>query len=109
MGLGNLMGALVSTAGSGNLQQAFSQPAGDTGQGGIGVGAQSVGPQLMASGALGSLGNLLGGGPQITPEQATQVRPEDMQQAAEHAQKHNPSIVDEASSFCTQHPTLYKA
>lgn len=68
--------------------------------------AQSMGPQLMASGALGSLGNLLGGGAQITPEQAAQVDPADVQQAAEHAQAHNPSIVDEASSFYAQHPTL---
>jgi hypothetical protein len=68
--------------------------------------AQSVGPQLMASGALGSLGNLLGGGRQITPEQAAQIDPADVQQAAEHAQQHNPSIVEEASSFYAQHPTL---
>ena len=68
--------------------------------------AQSVGPQLMASGALGNLGSLLGSGAQITPEQAAQVSPDDVQQAAEHAQKHNPSIVEEASSFYAQHPTL---
>jgi hypothetical protein len=68
--------------------------------------AQSVGPQLMASGALGNLGNLLGSGSQITPEQAAQVSPEEVQQAAEHAQAHNPSVVEEASSFYAQHPTL---
>jgi hypothetical protein len=68
--------------------------------------AQSVGPQLLASGALGSLGNLLGGGARITPEQASQVDSGEVQQAAEHAQQHNPSIVDEASSFYAQHPTL---
>jgi hypothetical protein len=143
MGLGNLMGTLESMAGgSGNLEQAFSQAAGNAGQGGLAsalsqafqsdqtppfaqmVGslfgnsnpdqkagllnqlAQSVGPQLMASGALGSLGNLLGSGQQITPEQAAQVDPAAVQQAAEHAQQHNPSIVDEASGFYAQHPTL---
>src|SRR5579863_5661855 len=68
--------------------------------------AQSAGPQLMASGVLGNLGNLLGGGAQITPEQAAQVSPEEVQQAAEHAQAHNPSIVEEASGFYAQHPTL---
>jgi hypothetical protein len=68
--------------------------------------AQSVGPQLMASGALGNLGALLGGGSQITPEQAAQVSPEEVQAAAEHAQKHNPSVVEEASNFYAQHPTL---
>jgi hypothetical protein len=70
--------------------------------------AQSVGPQLMASGALGSLGNLLGSGQAITPEQASQVDPATVQQAAEHAQRHNPSIVEEASGFYAQHPTLVK-
>ena len=70
--------------------------------------AQSVGPQLLASGALGSLGNLLGSGTPITPQQEDQVDASDVQQAAEHAQKHNPSIVDEASGFYSQHPTLVK-
>jgi hypothetical protein len=68
--------------------------------------AQSIGPQLMASGALGSLGSLLGSGAQITPQQAAQVSPEDVQAVAEHAQKHNPSVVEEASNFYAQHPTL---
>ena len=68
--------------------------------------AQSVGPQLMASGALGGLGKLLGSGQSITPEQAAQVDPAAVQEAAEHAQKHNPSIVEEASGFYAQHPTL---
>jgi len=68
--------------------------------------AQSLGPQILASGAPGSLGSLLGGGTPITPEQASQVSPEDVQAAATHAQQHNPSIVDEASNFYAQHPTL---
>jgi hypothetical protein len=67
---------------------------------------QSVGPQLMASGALGGLGSLLGGGGQVTPTQAAQVSPEQVQQMAEHAQQHNPSIVEQASNFYAQHPTL---
>jgi len=68
--------------------------------------AQALGPQILASGALGSLGSLLGGGGQITPQQAAQVSPEEVQAAAEHAQKHNPSIVEQASNFYAQHPTL---
>jgi hypothetical protein len=66
----------------------------------------SVGPQLLASGALGSLGGLLGGGGHVTPQQAEQVSPEQVQEIAEHAQKHNPSIVEQASNFYAQHPTL---
>ncbi len=60
-----------------------------------------------ATGMLGSsLGGLLGGGSQITPEQAQQVPPEAVQQLAEQAQQNNPSIVDQASRFYADHPTL---
>jgi len=68
--------------------------------------AQAIGPQLLASGALGSLGSLLGRGTPVTPDQAAQVSAEQVQQAADHAQKHDPSIVDQASNFYAQHPTL---
>jgi len=59
-----------------------------------------------AGGVLGSLGGLLGGGSQITPEQAQQVSPEQAQQLAEQAERNNPSIVDQASRFYAEHPTL---
>jgi hypothetical protein len=32
-----------------------------------------------------------------------------VQQLAEHAQKQNPSIIDQASQFYSQHPTLVQA
>jgi hypothetical protein len=66
----------------------------------------SVGPGMLASGALGGLAQLLRGGSNVTPEQATQVPPPAVQQLAEHAEKQNPSIVDQASQFYAQHPTL---
>jgi hypothetical protein len=69
-----------------------------------------------------SAGQLLGGKPVIRargtvqriaetgitsyPQQAEQIPPEAVQQLAEHAQKNNPSIVDQASSFYAQHPQL---
>lgn len=65
----------------------------------------SVGPGA----ASGILGNLLGGRSQVTPEQAQQVPPEAIHQLAEQAQKKDPSIIDQASSFYAQHPTLVKA
>ena len=78
-------------------------------------GQQQAGIVNQLLGALGPsagggiLGGLLGGGSQITPEQAQQVSPEAVHQMAEQAQKQNPSIVDQASSFYAQHPTLVKA
>ena len=69
----------------------------------------AVGPSVLASGGLSSLAGLVRDGNNVTPEQANQIPPETVQQLAEHAEKHNPSIVDQASEFYAQHPTLVKA
>ena len=69
----------------------------------------AVGPGLLSSGALGSLAGLFGGAKSVTPEQADQIPPEAVTQLAEHAQKQNPSIVDQASQYYAQHPTLVQA
>lgn len=66
---------------------------------------------LLASagpGALGSLSGLLGGKTQVTPEEAQQIPPETVQQVAQQAEKHDPSIVDRASQFYAQHPGVVK-
>ena len=70
----------------------------------------AVGPGGLASGALGSLGGLLrGGNANVSAEQANQVSPDAVQQLAEHAEKRNPSIIDQAGRFYSQHPQLVKA
>ncbi len=58
---------------------------------------------------LGSLAGMMGGGQKITPEQASQVKPEEVQQLASHAEKTNPSVVDDVSRFYSQHPGVIKA
>lgn len=70
----------------------------------------SVGPGALASmGGGGLLSSLLaGGGRQLTPEQAQTISPETVQQLASHAERTDPSIVDKASSFYSQHPGLVK-
>jgi len=79
----------------------------------------SIGPGVLSSlagGALGgTLGNLFGGGnagqqttPQITPEQASQMSPDQVRQIAEQAEQHNPSVVDRMGDFYAQHPGLVK-
>lgn len=69
--------------------------------------------RLLSSAGSGTgpsfLGNLLAGASQVTPEQAQQVPPETVHQLAEKAQQNNPSIIEEASSFYAQHPTLVKS
>jgi hypothetical protein len=65
----------------------------------------SVGPGA----ASGSLGDVLGRGDQITPERAQQVPPETVHQLAEQAEQNDPSIIEKASNFYAQHPTLVKS
>lgn len=63
---------------------------------------------LLSSGIAGQLTSLLGGGNQITPEEASKVPPEEVQKLAEQAHQNNPSIVDSVSQFYSQHPGLVK-
>jgi hypothetical protein len=71
---------------------------------------QAAGPQLLASGALSSLAGLLRGGRQtVTPDEASRVEPETVQQLAEHAEKQTPSVVDRVSEYYSRYPTLVTA
>lgn len=67
----------------------------------------------QSGGALGGLGGLLGqltgsGTPALTPDQASQLTPEQVQVIANHAEKANPGIIDQMSAFYAEHPTLVK-
>ncbi len=71
---------------------------------------QAIGPGALSGVAGGVLGRVLGGGgaATITPQQASQLSPSDVNAIAEHAQQQDPSIVDRVGSFYAQHPTLVK-
>jgi hypothetical protein len=61
-------------------------------------------------GALsGPLSSIFGSNSQVTPQQASQVPPQAVQQLAQHAQNGNPSIVDEIGGFYSQHPQVVQA
>lgn len=71
----------------------------------------------MGGGGLGGvLEELLGRGggfgqtsaPQITPEQASQVPPEAVEELAREAQQKDPDIISRVSDFAAQNPTLVK-
>ena len=66
-----------------------------------------------ASGGLGGiLGRLLPGGSApaaITPAQAAQVTPAEVEQIAQHAEQHNPGIIERMSGFYAEHPQLVKS
>ncbi len=65
-------------------------------------------PQQKA-GILGHLVNAAGAGASGGNINPQQVSPEAVQQLAQQAQQNRPSIIDEASSFYAQHPTVVKA
>lgn len=69
----------------------------------------TAGPGLLASALPGPLAALLKGGSQITPEQAQQIPAESIQEIAAHAEKANPSIIDQVSGFYSQHPKVVQA
>jgi len=69
----------------------------------------SIGPSVLASGVLGGLTKSLGSNDTVTPQQAEQVPAEAVQELAQHAEQHDPSIIDRASDFYAQHPTLVQA
>ena len=94
-----------------NISQIFSQSNPDQRAGILGQLLSAVGP-----GALAGLGGLLGGGllggassGQVSPQQAEQVSPAAVEQMANQAERHDPSIIERAGSFYAQHPTLVKA
>ena len=85
------------------ISSMFGQSNGDQKAGILNQILQSVGPGALAGGLLSKLG---GGGGTITPQQASQVTPDEMKGLAEHAQKQDPSVIDRASEFYSQHPQL---
>ncbi|HVF90053.1 MAG TPA: hypothetical protein VNH22_08290 [Blastocatellia bacterium] len=65
--------------------------------------------QLLSRGGSSGLASMLGGGhTQLTPEQAEQVSPEEVQEIAARAEQKDPSIIDTFSNFYAEHPTLIK-
>jgi cytochrome c553 len=71
----------------------------------------SVNPGILGSlgGALGGLASQVGGGHvQITPQQASEISPQQVQDLANHAEKQNPGIFDKLGDFYAQHPDLVK-
>lgn len=74
------------------------------------TGALGPGGLTQVLAGLGGAGALAGLSPgSVTPQQAQQVTPEQVQVLAQQAAKKDPSIVDRAASFYAQHPTLVKA
>src|ERR671917_429607 len=66
--------------------------------------------QILANRGASGLAGMLGSGQrEITPEMAEQVPPEAVQEIAERAEQKDPSIIDMASNFYAEHPTLVQS
>jgi hypothetical protein len=72
----------------------------------------SLGPGVLAAIASGPLHDMFarsaGASPQITPDQANALRPDQVQDIATKAEEANPGIVDRVSQFYSQHPGLVR-
>jgi len=95
----------------GNLvSQLFSNSTGEQKAGVLNQILATVGPGALAEIAGGGVvAELLGSTNKgVTPEQAQNVSSQMVEQLATHAENKDPSIVDRASAFYAQHPTLVK-
>jgi hypothetical protein len=73
----------------------------------------AVGPALAShflsrSGATSLAGLLSSGQDSVTPEVASQIPAEAVQEMANEAEQKDPSIIDQVSDFYSSHPTLIK-
>ncbi len=104
---GQLAGQLFGQASPGQQAGMLNQML--AGMGPSGLAALLNGAQGGGLGAL--LGQLTQGGTTpaaITPEQASQLTPEQVEAIAHHAEQHNPGIVEQMSGFYAQHAGLIK-
>lgn len=69
----------------------------------------TLGPAAAASLAGGALGRVLSpGATQVTPDQASQLTPQEVQAVVNHAHESDPSVADQLGSFYAQHAGLIK-
>jgi hypothetical protein len=86
------------------------------GGGGMGGGGMGGGLGGMLGGAMGGgglasiLGQLASGGrqPQLTQDEVSRLRPEEIEELAQHAERENPGIIDQMGRFFAQNPNLVK-
>ena len=69
----------------------------------------TLGPAVAAALAGGALGRVMSpGATQVTPDQAAQLTPEQVQAVVNHAHETNPGIADQLGNFYAQHSGLIK-
>ena len=72
----------------------------------------SVAPGALAGMGGGAFAKMLGQGntapPQVSPAQAAQVTPEQVDQLAAQAQQHDPGVMEKIGTYYAAHPDLVK-
>lgn len=69
----------------------------------------TLGPAVAAGLGNGALGSVMSpGSNQVTPAQASQLSPQQVQDVVEQAHRMNPGIADELAAFYSQHSGLIK-
>lgn len=73
---------------------------------------RSIGPGVLSALGGGILGRMAtpsnDGTPQLTPQQASQWTPEQVQEMATRAEQQDPSVLDKMGGFYAEHPQLVK-
>lgn len=92
----NILNALLTTVGPLVLQQILAR--------------RQRGGAVSGQGGGGILGQILrgGGAPQVTPEDADKLDPQDVEVIAEEAERKDPSVIDKISQVYAQQPHLLK-
>jgi hypothetical protein len=98
------------------VSRLFSQSGGQQQAGLLNTLLAAAGPAIVSQvlsrtsgGGASGLAGLLGDGQtQVTPEQAQQIPPEAVEEIAGHAERQDPSVIDQVSNLYARHPTLVK-
>ena len=98
-GLGGVLGGVLGGGGLGGV---------------LGGGASGGGLGSVLEGVLGGPSSQAGlpaadAMPRVSPEQASQITPEQMREIAAQAEQHQPGIVDQIGQFAARNPQLVKA
>lgn len=103
-GIESALGGLLGGGGSSALGGLLGG-----GGGGGGIGGMLGG--LLGGGGSSALAGLLGGGGgggQISADMADKIPTDVVEQMAQHAAEHDPSVMDKLSAIYAEHPTLIK-
>ena len=91
------------------VSQMFGQSSPEQQAGALNQILAALGPAAATALAGGALGRMLSPGQsQITPEQASQLSPDQVREIAAQAEQTHPGVIDQMSQFYAQHSGLIK-